>query len=248
MARACVEDTCSITAGNGSGNPNALALNVNLDPTGNIVCNPGLGLAVNIPISADGVDTCDNILHKNLVSGEWYVPQPGVDTALFTSLGIVTVNPANFPSTARQLLATISVVNPYPLCNALVVAYINAEFRYEVVNDAAGYWFQAVHVAEAVGGVQIGSGIHRLDDNSFNTRGVHSDTQQQFDMNVAVFLAGGAATTINVYMTNPILPHGGNNANASNNIGYAGSTPTPGDPPTSRASGYVVIHKHGVVH
>ncbi len=241
MARACVEDTCSVIAGNGTGNPNALALTVPLDPLGGITCNgvvqpgtPGVGLGVNLSLVPNGVHACENVLAYDPGLGAYYVNSQGIDTHLFTSVGTsVDVPIVAAPSSARVLLAFSSTIaNPFTNCGAIVIAYANFRFSYQVTTVGA-YWLQQTSTIEAAytgGGFPLdgaasnpSSLVHELDDVAYNGQGGAADIAQQFDMVMGVYLPVGASVQFGVYQKNPTLTAGPAGNDASTNIRNSGA-------------------------
>lgn len=253
MARACVEDSCSVIAGNGVGNPNALRLTVPLDPAGGLSCTPGVGLGVNLALEPDGPTNCHNILHKS-PSGALYVTQPGVNAYLMSSLGIVDVALVNGPSAAKVLLASSAqLFNPFTNCPALAIAHVNVQFDYVITAQDAFYWLQQTTtiVATYTGGGSplIGAAanpsthVHQLDENAKNGQGVGAEMSQQFDMTVGVALPIGASVQFDVFQKNPIIESGPAGNDASANIRHF-----PSQPPRAQADGFVIVMKDGVVN
>jgi hypothetical protein len=253
MARACVEDTCSINAGNGIGNPNALALNAILDPNGGITCNgviqpgtPGVGLGVNIPISTDPADTCDNILHKN-GAGAFYVPQPGIDTYQLASSGAQTISiVTTAPQVVPVSLASLSVTNMFPNCPALAICVAHIRFEYNVNASPAPYWVQSTSGITATGGTPWGRTgatlAHRVDDYHYNARGIGSDADaaMEYEIIIAQKLGVGQAVTFDVFQNTLRQAIVGQAFNASLHIR---TNPAP----NAQASGFVYVMKDGVV-
>lgn len=258
MARACVEDSCSVVAGNGISNPDALLLTVPLDPIGGITCNgvvqpgtPGVGLGVTIPIEPDNVSVCDNILHRNPGTGEFYVGQPGGTSVgipdVTTVLGFSASPIADVPVTGGT-----SIVNPFPNCEAFAMAYLTVQLNYTVAGAGAAYFLRPISaiVASGVGTSSAGFGnpyaiagattsvIQRHDDYGTTAgAGANADIQQQYEMFLPVIMAAGSTLTIRAYHNQFEI---GNTASA--NIRHS-----PSANPFVEVAGTISVFKRGVV-
>lgn len=224
MARACVEDTCTVIAGNGVGNPNALKLDVPLDPAGGIVCTPGVGLGVNIAIAPDleaGL-FCNNILHKD-PSGAFYVDYPGVESHPvipiatsevpgFPSYHYVNIYTGATPSPGYVNLATsINAINPFVGCGAIALCtvVITEIFSLDAINTA--FWIQPSYELVALGSFpgyvgDVGFGpsksvITRYDAHGWNGEGNFAEHRIQHEMTLAVSVIPGGDVTFEVHAT-----------------------------------------------
>ncbi len=209
MARACVEDTCTVIAGNGAGNPNALALSVPLDPAGGITCTPGVGIGVSLPISVDGVDCCDNILHRNPVSGAYYVPRPGIISVPIPDPGIVELAYSASGTPANKSITSLVMANPLP-CDAIAMVTVNVHFKFTVAGSADSYFIRPIAFINASGVGVTGLGIdtdgvpgsqpvlttYRDDDyGTTDAAGSNADVQKQYQMTHAVKVPAGGTVT-----------------------------------------------------
>lgn len=259
MARACVEDTCSIVAGNGVSNPNALKLDVQLDPAGGIVCTPGLGLGVNIPL---GVGGCHNILKKDVGTGALSVEQPGVGNYSFPSISNLALAYSSSGTPANALVTSIVVVNPFVGCAAIMVATVSMQFNYTVDtvinpdNSQTGYYIRPISFISAAGpgatsagfgnpaGLAGATSILQRQDAYGTTAaaGPNADIQEQYEMILPVVVAAGGSATFDVYHNQ--FQQGNT---ASGNIRHSAFPSTTGNPFVG-AAGNVIAFKLGVVN
>ena len=256
MARACVEDTCSINAGNGIGNPNALALNAILDPAGGITCNgiiqpgtPGVGLGVNIPLGSGG---CHNILKKDAGTGALSVEQPGVGLATIPDEStILGFSAGALPFLKVNNLSPV-VANPFIGCDMLAICYVTLQLNYTVAGAGAAYFLRPISAISA-SGVGVSSAgfanpfglpastsvIQRHDDYGTTAgAGANADIQQQYELVLPAIVSAGGSVTFDIYHNQFQI---GNTA--SLNIRHF-----PAANPFVETAGSIVLHKLGVVN